>query len=96
MREPRADYAGLKIRDAELRRVEAQFGGVASAEVAEWTREEQIALWTNAYNVFTLRAIVDHYPICGRFFSLGPRNSIRQISGVWDTLKSTVAGRQVT
>lgn len=96
VQEPRVDYAQLKTRDAELRTVEAQFGGVPPAEVARWTREEQIAFWSNAYNVFTLRAIVDHYPIRARFFSVGPRNSIRQISGVWDTLKWTVAGRQVT
>ncbi len=96
VREPRVDYAVLKTRDADLRSVEAQLGGVTSAEVAQWTREEQIAFWSNAYNVFTLRAILDHYPIRGSFFSLGPRNSIRQISGVWDTLKWTVAGRQVT
>jgi len=96
VREPRVDYTGLKARDAELRRVEALFGGVTSAEVSGWTREEQIAFWSNAYNVFTLRAIIDHYPIRGRFFSLGPRNSIRQISGVWDRLQWTVAGRRVT
>lgn len=96
VREPRVDYAALKTRDAELRRVEAPFGGVTSAEVARWTREEQIAFWSNAYNVFTLRAILDHYPIRGRLFSLGPRNSIRQISGVWDSMTWTVAGRQVT
>lgn len=96
VREPRVDYAGLKARDADLRRVEAQFGGVAPAEVAAWTRQEQMAFWMNAYNLFTLRAIVDHYPIRSSVFSLGPRNSIRQISGVWDTLKWTVAGRQVT
>ncbi len=96
VREPRVDYARLKTRDAELRNIEAQFGGVTSAEVAAWTREEQIAFWTNAYNVFTLRAIIDHYPIRGSFFSLGPRNSIRQIAGVWDRLTWTVAGRQVT
>jgi hypothetical protein len=41
------------------------------------------AFWSNAYNLFTLRAIVDHYPIRGSLFSLGPRNSIRQIRGVW-------------
>ncbi len=96
VREPRVDYQQLQRRAADLRAVEAVFGGVRPEELARWTREQQMAFWSNAYNVFTLRAIVDHFPIRGSFFSLGPRNSIRQISGVWDTLKWTVAGRQVT
>lgn len=96
VREPRVDYRQLKTRGADLRAVEALFGGVRPEDLAGWSREQQMAFWANAYNVFTLRAIVDHYPIRGSFFSLGPRNSIRQISGVWDTLKWTVAGRQVT
>jgi hypothetical protein len=55
-----------------------------------------MAFWINAYNLFTLRAIVDHYPIHGSWFSLAPRNSIRQIDGVWTTLKWRAAGRDVT
>jgi hypothetical protein len=55
-----------------------------------------MAFWINAYNLLTLRAIVDHYPIRGSRFSLGPRNSIRQIDGVWTTLRWRVAGRDVT
>ena len=96
VREPRVDYTALKARDAELRAIEATFGGVAAAEVDRWSHEQQMAFWSNAYNLFTLRAIVDHYPIKGSFFSLGPRNSIRQISGVWDRMTWTVAGRQLT
>ena len=47
----------------------------------------------NAYNVFTLRAIVDHYPIRSAWLTLQPRNSIRQIDGVWTTLTWKAAGR---
>ncbi|MGE0460777.1 MAG: DUF547 domain-containing protein, partial [Vicinamibacterales bacterium] len=43
-----------------------------------------------------LRAIVDHYPIQGSWMSLYPRNSIRQIDGVWTDVKWMAAGREVT
>lgn len=94
--EPRVDYAALKARDGQLRAVERLFGGVTRDEVSGWSRDEQIAFWANAYNLFTLRAIVDHYPIQSRFFSLGPKNSIRQITGVWDRMTWPVAGERLT
>jgi len=28
-----------------------------------WSREEQLAYWINAYNAFTVKLIIDHYPI---------------------------------
>ena len=61
-----------------------------------WTREQRLAFWINAYNRFTLRAIVDHYPIRSALFTLQPRNSIRQIDGVWTTLTWRAAGRTLT
>lgn len=96
VREPRVDYGALKEREAQLRAIETLFGSVTRAEVGAWPRSEQIAFWANAYNLFTLRAIVDHYPIQSRLFSLGPRNSIRQISGVWDRLTWPVVGERLT
>ncbi|WP_291783972.1 DUF547 domain-containing protein [Cecembia sp.] len=28
-----------------------------------WTQEEQLAYWINAYNAFTVKLIIDHYPV---------------------------------
>lgn len=28
-----------------------------------WSKEEQLAYWVNAYNAFTIKLIVDHYPV---------------------------------
>ena len=50
----------------------------------------------NAYSALTLQAIVNHYPIQSRLLTLSPRNSIRQIDGVWTSLAWPVAGRRVT
>ena len=38
-----------------------------------WSREERLAFWINAYNAFTIKLILDNYPI----------KSIRDISGPW-------------
>lgn len=92
----RVDYAALKASRTALDAVVGSFAEVSAAEEAGWSRAERIAFWINAYNVFTLRAVVDHYPIQGSWLSLAPRNSIRQIDGVWTRLRWRAAGRDVT
>ncbi|HSP92308.1 MAG TPA: DUF547 domain-containing protein [Vicinamibacterales bacterium] len=96
VRDGRVDYRGLVADRATLAAVATSFGAVEAASERAWPREERLAFWINAYNLFTLQAIVDHYPIQAGWFTLGPRNSIRQIAGVWDRLRWRVAGRQVT
>ena len=42
--------------------------------LGSWPREEQIALWINAFNAGVVKSIVDHYPI----------KSIMEIPGGWE------------
>ena len=30
---------------------------------AKWSKNEKLAYWINAYNAFTVKLIVDHYPV---------------------------------
>lgn len=92
----RIDYGALQANRAALDAVVQGFAQVDETALASWSRADQMAFWINAYNALTLQVIVDHYPIRGRFFSLAPRNSIRQIDGVWTTITWPVAGRRVT
>ena len=92
----RVDYAKLANDRAELERIVQAFGNVPPSELRAWSREQRLAYWINAYNLFTMKVIVDHYPIQGSWISLHPRNSIRQIDGVWDELTWNAAGRAVT
>ncbi len=92
----RVDYQRLAGNRAALDEVTSGFGALAGAAEFTWPHEERLAFWINAYNLFTLQVIVDHYPIRAGWFSLGPRNSIRQIAGAWDRLTWRVAGRHVT
>lgn len=56
----RVDYASLK-RDAEF---PVYLDALSNANPrALGSRQEQIAFWINAYNAFTLKLIIDHYPV---------------------------------
>ena len=92
------DYRGLKQNRSSLDDFSLSLERVGSDSYADWNREEQIALWINAYNALTLKVIVDHYPIESSFLASlhFPKNSIRQISGVWDKLLFSVMNERVT
>ena len=87
-------YRALKSDRARFDRYVAALN-VAPATYAGWTREQQMAFWLNAYNVFVIRTVIDNYPIRGRSDSYPP-NSIRQIPGAFERTKHRAAGRSVT
>jgi len=69
-------------------------------DFSKWTEKQKIAFWINAYNAFTIKAIIDNYPIQRSFTLIGifyaPKNSILQIPGVWKKLKFKAVGQEVT
>ena len=80
------DYAQLKENRAALDRFNQSLGQVTRATYESWTESEQIAFWVNAYNSFTLQAIIDKYPV----------KSIKNIPGVWKFLKFEILGESMT
>jgi hypothetical protein len=73
----KVDYARLAERAALLDRFVARLAGASPEATPERfpTAEDRLAYWINAYNAFTLWAILDEYPITsvwktrdGRFF----------------------------
>ena len=96
VRGSRIDYTSLIKNRPLLDSVAEEFSLVSKEELESWPPKQQLAYWINAYNLFTLHAIVDHYPIKGNWFSWHPRNSIRQIDGVWDELLWPAGGQKVT
>ena len=93
---PSVDYAQLTRDRSVLDAALTSFNGPDTVAEPSWTGAERFAFWINAYNAFTIAAIVNHYPIRARWFSLAPSNSIRQIDGVWTKLKWKAAGRELT
>jgi hypothetical protein len=58
------DYTRLQ-RDGQpaLDAYLASLSGTCASDYERWTRAERIAFWINAYNAFTVRLILEHYPI---------------------------------
>jgi uncharacterized protein DUF547 len=50
---------------------------------ATWRNEEKLAYWINAYNAFTLRLILDHYPI-ESIKDIGDMVQIPLVNSTWD------------
>jgi len=92
------DYEGLKKSRQQLDAFHKAIAQLDPEQFEAWPDNDKIAFWINVYNSLTLQAIIDHYPIQSSFGkSLRfPRNSIRQIGGVWTKLKFDVMGREMS
>jgi len=65
----KVDYA--KITSTELNPILNQFVNISPKDA--WTKKEKLAYWINAYNIFTIKLIIDNYPI----------KSIKDIKNPW-------------
>jgi len=92
------NYRNLKANPERLLSYVRAIARLPRTQYDRWDDNARVAFWLNAYNGLTLKAIIDHYPIRASFFKsrIYPKNSIRQISGVWDKLKFDVSGRKLT
>lgn len=80
------DYQSLKAQPEDLNAYLLTLANISETEIENWSRDEKIAFWMNAYNAFTLKAIIDHYPL----------KSIRDIDGVWKQPIYLVAGKKLS
>ena len=70
----------------ELAAAVTEIASLTEAEFAYAMNEDQISFLINAYNIYTLKSICDHYPV----------ESIRDIDGVWKKTTHSVLGKQMT
>lgn len=57
----KVNYPGLKSQEAKL---DAYLATLAKdAPDGDWSRNEALTYWLNAYNAFTLKLILDNYPV---------------------------------
>lgn len=92
------NYQALQASRAELDSFNNYLATTSSETYDSWSRDTKLAFWLNAYNSLTLKAVIDAYPIkaigVNRF--VHPKNSIRQIPGVWKGENHTVLGKKVS
>jgi hypothetical protein len=68
----KVNYAGFKANEKKL---DAYLNTLARQRPqSDWSREQKLAYWINVYNAFTIKLIVDHYPV----------ESIKDIDRPWD------------
>jgi hypothetical protein len=74
------DYAKLRRKRRELFSAVSAIQQVEPLEYMVMSEDEKIAFWINAYNFFTLKLVIDNYPIKARWFMVNfPKNCIMQI-----------------
>jgi len=56
-------YATAKSRMGELEPYLAQISGVTKAQFDGFSRAQKMAFLINAYNAFTVKLVLDHYPV---------------------------------
>ncbi len=66
------DYISIKEDESKLKEYLNQF--INTPPLKSWIKEEKLAYWINAYNAFTVKLIVDNYPL----------KSIKDIKAPWD------------
>jgi hypothetical protein len=88
-------YNAVRSDRAKLDRYIASLNGPAALQHASGSRDQQKALWINAYNALVLRTVIDHWPIKGRAAEF-PAVSIRQIPGAFEKATHRVAGKAVS
>jgi hypothetical protein len=92
------NYGSLKAQPQQLDAFAVSMGKLSSEVYENWNESDKIAFWLNAYNALTLKAIIDNYPIKSSFLRsrIYPKNSIRQIPGVWKKITFRVMGKDLT
>ncbi|MCB0668934.1 MAG: DUF547 domain-containing protein [Saprospiraceae bacterium] len=56
-----------------------------------WSRDEQLAYWINAYNAFTVKLIIDHYPVES---IKDIKKGIPFVNTVWDIKFISIEGHE--
>lgn len=92
------NYRELKANRQDIDSFAASIASLEPSVYDQWSEKDKIAFLINAYNALTLEAIISNYPIKASLTRsvIYPRNSIRQIPGVWDKLDFLVMGRRTT
>ncbi|MBN1457561.1 MAG: DUF547 domain-containing protein [Sedimentisphaerales bacterium] len=76
------DYRNLRKKRAELLPILRELKQLHPAEMLSWSKEEKIAFWINTHNIFTIKLVIDNYPIKPKWYMIiFPDNSIIHIPG---------------
>lgn len=85
------NYRGLKAKPEQLLAFLQSMAKLDHQVYEQWEDKEKIAIWINAYNALTLKAIIDHYPIKRRSCRLPGSFSLPTVSGKFQVFGTVFA-----
>lgn len=59
----RINYAKIKQNPSELESYLRELSAVSKSEFTKWSQDQQLSFLINAYNAFTVKLVVDAYPV---------------------------------
>lgn len=89
------DYATWKKKPAPLQQYIDDLTKASAADYDKLSKDDQKALWLNVYNAYTIKLVLDNYPIKGKN-QYYPASSIRQVPGFWEGNQIVICGKKVT
>ncbi len=93
----KVDYYNLRRKRSKLIAATRAFSEIDPVEYFQWSDNEKIAFWINAYNILTLSLVVENYPIKPLWWRITyPPNSIIHIPGAWTKKYFDVMGIEYT
>lgn len=88
----RIDYVQLVRDPTGIEQYVKELGKIGKKEFEAFSSNEKIAYWLNLYNAQTVLAITRNYPVVPKDPNpLYPKNSIRQIPGIWTKMRFRTA-----
>lgn len=88
------DYKGI-IKDKEKLQKYLDLLSEGAPDPKLWSREERLAYWINAYNAFTVKLIIDNYPV-ESIQDLHPTIKIPLINTVWHKKFFQIGGEEAS
>ncbi|MBO2008546.1 DUF547 domain-containing protein [Hymenobacter negativus] len=87
------DYKGFQADEQVFNQYLAMLSKTPPA--ANWSKAEQMAYWLNAYNAFTIRLILDHYPVQS-IKDIGAKIKIPFVTTPWAAKFFSIAGEKMS
>lgn len=87
------NYKGFKADEKAFNQYLATLS--QNAPAASWSKSEQMAYWINAYNAYTIRLILDHYPVKS-IKDIGSKIQIPFVTTPWAAEFFSIGGKKMS
>jgi hypothetical protein len=87
------DYKGFKADEAAFNQYLAQLS--KNRPTGSWPKNDQMAFWINAYNAYTIRLILDHYPVQS-IKDIGSKIKIPFVTTPWAAKFFSIGGEKMS